>query len=220
MGKKEEKTSAAQWSERRLSLVWKALLTSAVVLLAAATVFYWYQGGWENIDRLMRNYAVFAAFLGLIAASFLLQYRYGAPERRKREVKRRFPILFVFGAGVLVFAAVLFSLRNPSASQSSILSSILQTRVVLGSALGLILGGAVLGFVLLPKGDQKRFVHVLLIVLAAFLMFGGPTYLIYAAQQLPIPYSLIVLLGLASFVVGVLLFLRLLGRESKTALSR
>jgi len=215
MRKREEKT-AAHMSESRLSLIWKTLLILAVVVLAAATVFYRYQGGWENIDRLMRNYAVFAAFLGLIAISFFVQYRFGAPERRKREIRRRVPLLFVFGLGVLVFAAALFWLKNPSASQSSIFSSILRTRVVLGSALGLILGGSALGFILLPKGDQRRVVNVLLIVLAAFLMFGGPTYLLYAVLPLPIPYSFLVLLGLASFAVGIFLFLRLHGKESKT----
>jgi len=219
MGKKEEKT-VARPSERKLSLVWKALLVSAVVVLAVATVFYWHQSGWEHIDKLIRNYVVFAAFLGLVAVSFLVQYRFGAPEKRKREIRRRVPILFVFGVGVIIFAAALFWLKNPSASQSSILSSIFHTRVVLGSALGLILGGAVLGFVLLPKGDQKRVRNVFLIVLAAFLMFGGPTYLVYAVRPLPLPYSLLVLLGLASFAVGVILFLRQLGKESKTELPR
>jgi len=215
MEKKEEKTTAP-WSEKRLSRVWKALLILAVAVLAVATVFYWYQGGWENIDQLTNNYWVFAVFLGLTAISFFVQHRFGVPERKKREIRRRVPILFAFGVGVAIYAAVLFWLKNPSASQRSIISSVGRTPVVLGSALGLILGGAALGFVLLPKGDQKRVKNVFLTVLAAFLMFGGPTYLLYIAQPLPIPYSLLVLLGLAAFVVGVFLFLRLFGKESKT----
>ena len=219
--RKKERKAAAPWSEKKFSLVWKALLILAVVVLAAATVFFWYQGGSESIDRLMNNYAAFALFLGLIAISFFVQYRFGVLERRKREVRRRVPILLVLGGGVVVFAAVLLWLQNPSASPRSILSSIFHTPVVLGSALGLILGGAVLGFFLLPKRDQKRIMNVFLIVLAAFLMFGGPTYLLYGGVQwLPLPYSLLVLLGLACFVVGIFLFLRLLGKESETEFSR
>jgi len=215
MEKKEEK-AVTPWSEKKLSLVWKTLLILALGVLAVATVFFWYQGGWENIDQLTNSHAVFATFLGLIAISFFVQYRFGVLERRKREIRRRVPVLFVFGVGVVVFAAALLWLKNPSASPRSIISGVARTPAVLGSALSLILGGAVLGFVLLPRGDQKRVKSVLLIVLAAFLTFVGPTYLLYAAQWLPIPYSYLALLGLACFAVGVFLFLRLFGRESRT----
>jgi len=219
MEKKEGKV-AAPWPERKLSVAWRILLVSAVVVLAVATVFFWYQGGWENIDQLTNSYAVFATFLGLIAVSFFVQYRFGVFESRKREIRRRVPILFVFGLGVLVFAAVLLWLKNPSASARSIISDVVNTPAVLGSALGLTLGGALLGFALLPKGDQKRVKSVFLIVLAAVLVLVGPTYLLYAAQLLSIPSSLLALLALASLVVGMFLFLRLLEKESQTESSK
>ncbi len=47
-------------------------------------------------------------------------------------------------------------------------------------------------------------------LLAAFLVFGGPTYLMYALQQVIALYPLVLLLGVASFIVGLLLFTRLI----------
>jgi hypothetical protein len=46
-------------------------------------------------------------------------------------------------------------------------------------------------------------------------MFGGPTYLIYGLQAVEVPYSYATLIGLASFVTGIILFLRLVTKETK-----
>jgi hypothetical protein len=47
-------------------------------------------------------------------------------------------------------------------------------------------------------------------LLAAFLVFGGPTYLMYVLQQVITLYSLVLLLGITSFIAGLLLFMRLM----------
>ncbi len=47
-------------------------------------------------------------------------------------------------------------------------------------------------------------------LLAAFLVFVGPTYLMYALQQVIALYPLVLFLGVASFIVGLLLFTRLI----------
>lgn len=60
------------------------------------------------------------------------------------------------------------------------------------------------------KETRKKSVKAGLTVLAALLVFGGPTYLLYVLQRLPIPYPLVALLGLVSFVVGLFLFVRLM----------
>jgi len=65
---------------------------------------------------------------------------------------------------------------------------------------------------------RKRFVQVMLTLLAAFLTFGGPTYLIYVLKRWIIPQVLLALLGLASLTAGLILFVRLIG-EGKTASS-
>lgn len=69
-------------------------------------------------------------------------------------------------------------------------------------------------FFLPSKETQKRFVKAVSMVLAAFLVFVGPTYMLYVLQQVAVPYSLLTLLGLASIVVGLFLFTRLI-KEKK-----
>ena len=59
----------------------------------------------------------------------------------------------------------------------------------------------------------KRFVKVMLTLLAAFLTFGGPTYLIYALKRWIVPQVLLALLGLASLTAGLILFMRLIGEK-------
>ncbi len=61
----------------------------------------------------------------------------------------------------------------------------------------------------------ERIMRALLIFLAALLTFGGPTYLMYLLERLGVPYLLYILLGLASFTVGVLLFMHLFREEPK-----
>jgi hypothetical protein len=62
----------------------------------------------------------------------------------------------------------------------------------------------------MTKGREKRSLRVFLMLLAAFLVFVGPTYLIYVLQRVITLYPLVILLGIASFIVGLLLFTRLI----------
>jgi len=64
---------------------------------------------------------------------------------------------------------------------------------------------------------RNRSVRVVLLVLAAFLILGGPTYLIFILRKFLL-YSFLVSLGLASFVVGLILFMLLLSGEGKQKL--
>ncbi len=61
---------------------------------------------------------------------------------------------------------------------------------------------------------RKRFVKAILILLAAFLTFGGPTYLIYALNRWGVPHAFLILLGLASLLLGLGLFMQI-GKEEK-----
>jgi len=69
------------------------------------------------------------------------------------------------------------------------------------------------------KEEQKGVVHAVLMLFAALLTFGGPTYLLYILQKLVIPILLLLLLGLASFTAGVILFAYLLKGERKVGTS-
>jgi len=69
-------------------------------------------------------------------------------------------------------------------------------------------------FFLPSKETREKCVKAVLMVLAAFLVFGGPTYLLYVLQRVAVPHSLLTLLGLASIVVGLFLFTRLI-KEKK-----
>ena len=60
---------------------------------------------------------------------------------------------------------------------------------------------------------EKVWVKVFLILLSVALMFMGPTYFLYILQKIRIPYLLAVLLGLASFAFGIILFLRVYSEE-------
>jgi len=63
--------------------------------------------------------------------------------------------------------------------------------------------------------EQRRVLRVVLLLLAVFLMFGGPAYFIYALRNVGLPYPVLVLGGLIAFVVGVWLFLRLVGKQTR-----
>ena len=65
----------------------------------------------------------------------------------------------------------------------------------------------------------KRTVRAILIFLAALLTFGGPTYLMYVLESLGVPHLLYILLGLASFTAGVILFMHLIREEPKSETS-
>ena len=63
------------------------------------------------------------------------------------------------------------------------------------------------------EDEQKRFIRVFLIIFSAFLMFGGPTYLLWVLQLLETPHVLNLLIGLSSFALGVVLFFRFIREE-------
>ncbi len=69
------------------------------------------------------------------------------------------------------------------------------------------------------KKGQKSFAKALLRLLAVFLIFGGPTYLLYVLDKLEVPRLLVLLVGLAAFTAGVFLFVYLSEEEGKGASS-
>ncbi len=56
-------------------------------------------------------------------------------------------------------------------------------------------------------------------LLAVFLIFGGPTYLLYVLDRLEVPRLVVLLVGLAAFTAGVFLFVYLSEEEGKGASS-
>jgi hypothetical protein len=66
---------------------------------------------------------------------------------------------------------------------------------------------------------MKEAVKGLLMLFAALLTFGGPTYLLYIFDKLNIPHLLSILIGLASFTAGLVLFVYLLKGERKVGVS-
>lgn len=60
----------------------------------------------------------------------------------------------------------------------------------------------------------KGSTRLALILIAALLTFGGPTYLIYLLRNI-LPYSFLVLLGSVCLVVGFVLFLSIFWEEEK-----
>lgn len=71
----------------------------------------------------------------------------------------------------------------------------------------------------MAKADKERFVRAMLTFLAALLTFGGPTYMLYILEKLAFPRLIWILLGLASFTVGIILFAHLLKGEEKVEAS-
>jgi len=71
----------------------------------------------------------------------------------------------------------------------------------------------------MAKAVKERFVRAVLTVLAASLTFGGPTYLLYVLRKFALPGLLLLLIGLASFTVGIILFAYLLKSEEKVGAS-
>jgi cytochrome c biogenesis protein CcdA len=70
------------------------------------------------------------------------------------------------------------------------------------------------------SGRKTAFVRVVLFVLAVLLIFGGPTYAVYVLRHLVgLPYVLVVLVGLIAFVVGILIFSRLIRKQTKLSAS-
>ncbi len=63
---------------------------------------------------------------------------------------------------------------------------------------------------------SKRTTKAILTFLAALLTFGGPTYMMYILEKLDVPHLLYLLLGLASFTAGVILFTHLIGEKAES----
>lgn len=206
---------------KTLYRLWKPLLVLAVLIPVGAIAYYWIQMGFDvtlsfNVsDGVTSNVAVYAAFLGLIALSFIIQYYYGDQKTRKNNVRARTPVLVLLGLSVGIVAVALRWWINPSASPRSIISYIVHKPLVTGSAIALVVSGLALAFFLSTREEQRRVLRAALIFLAAFLIFGGPTYLIYVLQNFGLPYPVLVFGGLIAFVVGVLLLLRLIGKSTK-----
>lgn len=85
---------------------------------------------------------------------------------------------------------------------------------MLVSVFGLTIGGLVLAFFMSTRELQKRFLKVFITVVSVFLMFGGPSYLLYGLQAIKVPYHIAALTGLASVIVGIFLFLRFVPKET------
>ena len=79
--------------------------------------------------------------------------------------------------------------------------------------------GMVMAFLRPLKKIQKIFSKALLMLIAAFLIFGGPTYLLYILDRLGIPRLLILIAGVAAFTAGVILVARLSKEEGKVKAS-
>jgi len=71
----------------------------------------------------------------------------------------------------------------------------------------------------MAKASRERFMRALLTLLAAFLTIGGPTYLPYILTEAAFPHLISILLGLASFAIGIILFAYLLEGEEKVGAS-
>jgi len=139
---------------------------------------------------------------------------------RLKGISKRFkhrvlpPILIVIGIGVAVVSSVVLWRQDPAASARTIVSRLVDRIYLVGVSVGLTVLGIVMVFFFLSRETRKKSVNAGLMVLAAFLVFGGPTYLLYALQGVAVPYPFVAVFGLACFVVGLFLFLRLLkGKE-------
>jgi len=71
----------------------------------------------------------------------------------------------------------------------------------------------------MAKASRERFMRALLTLLAALLTFGGPTYLPYILEEAAFPRLISLLLGLASFAIGIILFVYLFEGEGKVGAS-
>ncbi len=213
-------TKPALINEKLLSWVWRILLVLAVAVPVVAVIFSWYQNNLEIpmpravADSILSSPLVFPVFILLAVASFAVQYFLGSPARRKQEIRRRTPILIFVGPVVVIIISLLVWWRS-DVSFTAILSEIVQMPLVLGSMSGLTLGSLLLGFALSAREEQRRCFKVLVTLASVFLMFGGPTYLMFGLQAVEVPYSYAALIGLVSFLAGIVIFLRLVPKETE-----
>jgi len=65
---------------------------------------------------------------------------------------------------------------------------------------------------------EKAWIRSVLTVFSVLLVIVGPTFLIYLLQEFGVPYPLFWLMGLATFIIGILLFVGL-SKEEKASKS-
>jgi uncharacterized membrane protein YagU involved in acid resistance len=137
-------------------------------------------------------------------------------KRREKRISKIFkrrivpPILIIAGISIAIIASIIVWQQNPAASPRTIILNLIDPPYIIGAAVGLTVIGIIAAFFQSSKETKKRSLRAFLMVLAAFLVFVGPTYLIYALQRVVSPYPLVALLGIASFIVGLVLFTRLI----------
>jgi uncharacterized membrane protein YagU involved in acid resistance len=119
-------------------------------------------------------------------------------------------ILIIAGISIAIIASIIVWQQNPAASPRTIILNFIDPPYIIGAAVGLTVIGIAAAFFQLSKETKRRSFRAFLMVLAAFLVFGGPTYLMYALREVVSPYSFVVLIGIASFIVGLVLFTRLI----------
>lgn len=200
--------------------LWKVLLITAVAVPIVATILVWHQKNFEVPmpevvrDSILTSPFMFSVFIGLAVASFAVQYFLGSPARRKHEIRRRTPVLIFIGPVVLLIISVLAWWQS-NTSLMTVLSEVAQEPFMLGSVVGLTVGSLILAFAMSAREEQKQCFRALVTLTSVFLMFGGPTYLNYALQIVEVPYAYAALIGLASFVTGIVIFLRFVIKETK-----
>jgi len=126
----------------------------------------------------------------------------------KRRIVPR--ILIIAGISIAIIASIIVWQQDPAASPRTIILNLIDPPYIIGAAVGLTVIGIIAAFFQLSKETKRRSFRAFLMVLAAFLVFGGPTYLMYALREVVSPYSFVVLIGIASFIVGLVLFTRLI----------
>ena len=132
----------------------------------------------------------------------------GTPKKSRRHIMP--PILIITGIGIAIIASIITWQQNPAASPRTIILNLIDPPYIIGVAVGLMVIGIVALSFQSSKEIKRRSFRAFLMLLAAFLVFVGPSYLMYAFQEVIAFYPLVVLLGIASFIVGLLLFTRLI----------
>lgn len=132
----------------------------------------------------------------------------GTSEKSRRRIMP--PILIIAGISMAIIASIITWQQNPAASPRTMISNLINPPYIIGAALGLTVIGIIAMFFQQSKETKRTSFRAFLMLLAAFLVFGGPTYLIYVLQQVITLYPLVLLLGIASFIAGLLLFTRVI----------
>jgi uncharacterized membrane protein YidH (DUF202 family) len=207
--------------EKLLAWTWKILLIVAAAVPIFAVVFAWSHNNFEMPmprtvrDSVLTNPLVFSVFIGLVAISFAVQFFSDSPERRKESIRPRTPILLFIGPIVVLMVSVLAWWQSGS-SFARVVSEVAQKPFMLGTITGLTAGSLALAFLMSKREEQKRCFKILLTLTSVFLIFGGPSYLIYGLQAVKLPYHYAALIGLFSFIAGIIIFLRYVPKEPES----